>query len=360
MYIEKINLTNFRNYEKQEILLDKNINIFYGNNAQGKTNILESIYLSAIGRSYRTSKDRELIKTNSNFANVDINFKKEDREGKVSISISDKKVISVNDIKKKKISEVLGNINVVLFSPEDIGIFKEGPSRRRRILDIMISQLRPAYVYNLNMYLKVLDQRNNYLKQIKYENKKEDMLEIWEIKLAEYAEIVNLYRKEFVQKLVSKIINIHAKVTNNKEKIDIKYISDFTSKEEFIEKLRKNRKIDIIKGYTGSGIHRDDLKLYINGEEIGVFGSQGQHRSAVLSIKLSELEIIKEEINENPILLLDDFMSELDKERRESFLEDVKNTQIIITCTDKLELKNENKKIFFVENRKSDLIFLRK
>lgn len=360
MYIEKINLTNFRNYEKQEILLDKNINIFYGNNAQGKTNILESIYLSAIGRSYRTSKDRELIKTNSNFANVDINFKKEDREGKVSISISDKKVISVNDIKKKKISEVLGNINVVLFSPEDIGIFKEGPSRRRRILDIMISQLRPAYVYNLNMYLKVLDQRNNYLKQIKYENKKEDMLEIWEIKLAEYAEIVNLYRKEFVQKLVSKIINIHAKVTNNKEKIDIKYISDFTSKEEFIEKLRKNRKIDIIKGYTGSGIHRDDLKLYINGEEIGVFGSQGQHRSAVLSIKLSELEIIKEEINENPILLLDDFMSELDKERRESFLEDVKNTQIIITCTDKLDLKNENKKIFFVENRKSDLIFLRK
>lgn len=360
MHIKKISLTNFRNYEKQEITLDSNINIFYGNNAQGKTNILEAIYLCAIGKSYRTSKDKELIKTNSSFAGVDIKFKKEDREGKVNISISDKKIISVNDVKKKKMSEVLGNINIVLFSPEDIGIFKEGPTRRRKILDIMISQLRPSYVYNLNMYLKVLEQRNNYLKQIKYENKKEDMLEIWEIKLAEYAEIINLYRKEFVKKLLDKIIDIHAKVTNNKEKIDINYISDFTSKKEFLEKLIKNRKIDIIKGYTGCGIHRDDLKLYINSEEIGIYGSQGQHRSAILSIKLSELEIIKDETNENPILLLDDFMSELDKERRESFLEDVKNTQIIITCTDKLDLKNENKKIFFVENRKSYLIFLRK
>ena len=250
MYIEKINLTNFRNYTKQEIKLDKNINIFYGNNAQGKTNILEAIYLSAIGKSFRTNRDKELIKENEEFTNVEINFEKKDRNGKVFINISDRKNILINDIKIKKISDLLGNINVVLFNPDDINIFKEGPSRRRKLLDIMISQLRPAYLYNLNMYLKVLEQRNNYLKQIKYENKTEEMLEIWEIKLAEYAEIINLYRKEFVEKIKEKIVGIHEKITKNKEKIKIEYISDFTNKEEFLNKLKANRKIDIIKGFS--------------------------------------------------------------------------------------------------------------
>ena len=352
MYIDKIKLNNFRNYSEQEIVLDKNINIFYGNNAQGKTNIIESIYLCAIGKSYRTNKDKEIIKLNEPYSKVEINFNKKDRDGKIKVEISDKKIISINDIKAKKMSEVLGNINIVLFNPDDINIFKEGPSKRRRILDVMISQLRPAYVYNLNMYLKTLEQRNNYLKQIKYDNKSEEMLEIWETKLADYAEVIYLYRKEFVEKLKEKIVDIHKKITDNKEKIKIEYISDFEKKEQFIKLLEKNRKLDIIKGYTGKGIHRDDLKLYINDKDIEIYGSQGQHRSSILSIKLSELEIIKDEVDENPILLLDDFMSELDKERRENFLEDVKDTQIIITCTDKLELKNENKSIFYVENGK--------
>ena len=352
MFIEKIKLTNFRNYQEQEISLDRNINIFYGNNAQGKTNLLESIYLCAIGKSYRTNKDRELIKKENGFSKAEVNFKKKDRTGKVTVSISDRKVISVNGINLKKMSEVLGNVNLVLFSPEDINIFKDGPDRRRKILDIMISQLRPAYVHNINMYTNVLKQRNNYLKQIKHEKKSWDMLEIWEIKLAEYAEIIHMYRKEFVKKIMDKIIEIHKSITNNKEEIKIEYISEFTSKEKFLNKMKANREIDIIRGFTGNGIHRDDLKLYINGDLLGIYGSQGQHRSAILSIKLTELEIIKEEIEENPILLLDDFMSELDKERRENFLEDVKDTQIIITCTDKLELKNENKKIFYVENGK--------
>ncbi len=251
MYIKKINLTNFRNYEEQEINFDKNINIFYGNNAQGKTNILESIYLCAIGKSYRTNKDKELINKDKDFSKVQIEFEKKDREGKLAININDKKIISVNDIKIKKMSEVLGNINIVLFNPDDINIFKEGPSRRRKILDIMISQLRPSYIYNLNMYLKVLEQRNNYLKQIKYENKQEDMLDIWEEKLAEYAEIIYNYRKEFVQKIMKKIVLIHEKITNGKEQINIKYISDFITKENFLEKIKKNRKIDIIKGFSG-------------------------------------------------------------------------------------------------------------
>ncbi len=350
MYVESINLNNFRNYKKQEINLDKNINIFYGNNAQGKTNILESIYLCGVGKSYRTSKDKELINLESEFSKVDIKYIKKDREVKITANISDKKIISINDIKLKRMSEILGNINVVLFSPDDINIFKEGPARRRKILDIMISQLRPSYVYNLNMYQKILEQRNNYLKQIKYDNKPQDMLDIWEEKLAMAAEVISSYRREFIGKITEKIINIHLKVTNNKEEIKLKYISDFIEKEEFLNKIKSHRKIDIIKGFSGVGVHRDDLKVYINGNELGVYGSQGQHRSTILSIKLSEFEIIKEDIEESPILLLDDFMSELDKERRENFLEDVKDTQVIITCTDKLELKNENKKVFYVEN----------
>ena len=352
MYIDKIKLNNFRNYIEEEINLDKNINIFYGNNAQGKTNILESIYLCAIGKSYRTNKDREIININKEFSKVEINYSKKDREGKIKLEISDKKNLYLNDIKLKKISEILGNINIVLFNPDDINIFKEGPSKRRRILDIMISQLRPSYVYNLNMYLKILEQRNNYLKQIKYENKREEMLDVWDTQITKYAEIINLYRKEFTEKIKEKIVDIHKKITDNKEEIKIEYISDFTNQEEFLKEIKNSRKIDIIKGYTGKGIHRDDLKLFINDKEIGIYGSQGQHRSAILSIKLSELQIIKDETEENPILLLDDFMSELDKIRRQNFLEDVKDTQIIITCTDKLELKNKNKKIFFVENGK--------
>ncbi len=353
MYIEKIKLLNFRNYIEQEIKFDKNINIFYGNNAQGKTNIIEAVYLSAIGKSYRTSKDKEIININKDFLTAETNYLKKDREGKIKVEISDKKNIYINSIKAKKMSEILGNINIVLFTPDDIDIFKEGPSKRRKILDIMISQLRPTYVYNLNMYNKVLEQRNNYLKQIKYENKKQEMLEIWEEKLADYAEVIYSYRKEFVEKIKNKIVDIHKKITDQKEIIKIEYISNFINKEKFIKGLEENRKIDIIKGFTGKGIHRDDLKFYINGEEIEKYGSQGQRRSTILSIKLSELKIIEEEIEEKPILLLDDFMSELDKERREKFLEDVKDTQIIITCTDKLELKNENKKIFYVENRTS-------
>ena len=352
MYIDKIKLNNFRNYIEEEINLDKNINIFYGNNAQGKTNILESIYLCAIGKSYRTNKDREIININKEFSKVEINYSKKDREGKIKLEISDKKNLYLNDIRLKKISEILGNINIVLFNPDDINIFKEGPSKRRRILDIMISQLRPSYVYNLNMYLKILEQRNNYLKQIKYENKREEMLDVWDTQITKYAEIINLYRKEFTEKIKEKIVDIHKKITDNKEEIKIEYISDFTNQEEFLKEIKNSRKIDIIKGYTGKGIHRDDLKLFINDKEIGIYGSQGQHRSAILSIKLSELQIIKDETEENPILLLDDFMSELDKIRRQNFLEDVKDTQIIITCTDKLELKNKNKKIFFVENGK--------
>ena len=336
MWINEIKLKNFRNYNYQEIQLHENINVFFGENAQGKTNIIESIFLSSIGKSFRTNKEKELIKFNEQKAFIEINFKKSDREGNLKIEIGDKKQIYLNGIKLKKLSELLGNINIVIFTPDDIHILKGGPQNRRKFLDIMISQLRPNYMHILSLYLKTLEQRNNYLKQIKTEKKDENLLEIWDEKLIEYGCKIYEYRKEFIEKIKKKIKKIHEEITDNKEDIEIKYFSDASTRQNFINELKSRRKLDIIKGFTTKGVHRDDFIVYINGKEIESFGSQGQHRTAILSLKLSELQVIYDDIGEYPILLLDDFMSELDNKRRKNFLDNIKNIQVIITCTEKI------------------------
>ena len=338
MYIEKIRLQNFRNYENLEIDLNKNINIIYGENAQGKTNIIESIFLCAFGKSFRTSKEKEMIKFNEEKSLIEAFYQKKDRDGKIKIELGNKKQISLNGIKIKKLSELLGNINIVIFTPEDINILRDGPVKRRRFLDMMIGQLRPNYVYNLNMYTKTIEQRNNYLRQIKEENKPEEMLEIWDEKLAEYGEKVYIYRKEFIEKLYNKINEIHGNITDNKETLKIEFISNCDNKEKYLKLLKERRKLDIIKGFTTKGIHRDDFVIYINGKEVNIYGSQGQNRTVVLSLKIAELNVIYEEIGEYPILLLDDFMSELDEVRRKNFLNNIKNTQVILTCTEKIDL----------------------
>lgn len=340
MWITNIKLNNFRNYNKNQIKLGENINVFFGENAQGKTNIIESIFLCSIGKSFRTSKEKELIKFNEEKALIEIEFKKSDRNGNIKIEIGEKKHIYLNGIKLKKLSELLGNINVVIFTPDDINILKGGPQNRRKFLDIMISQLRPNYMHVLTLYLKTLEQRNNYLKQIKLENKDENLLDIWDEKLVEYGMKVYEYRKEFIEKIKNKIKNIHKEITENKEDIEIKYFSDANTRQNFINELKSRRKIDIIKGFTTKGIHRDDFVIYINGKEVEIYGSQGQHRTAILSLKLSELKVIYDEIGEYPILLLDDFMSELDDKRRKNFLNNIKDIQVIITCTEKLMLEN--------------------
>ena len=350
MLITNLKLKNFRNYDELNLDFNKKINIFYGNNAQGKTNIIESIFLCAIGKSFRTSKDKELIKFEKDFLNIEINYEKIDRDGKIKIEISDKKNIFLNGIKTKKLSEIVGKINVVLFTPDDINILKNGPKMRRRFLDIMISQLRPNYIFCLNMYLKTLEQRNMYLKQIKLEKKDPELLELWDEKLAEYGEKIFNYRKEFIEKIKEKINEIHKKITNNNEKIELEYISDFSTKENFISSLKQNRKIDIIRGATLKGIHKDDFIVNLNGKNVNTYGSQGQNRTVVLSLKMSELQVIEDEIGEKPILLLDDFMSELDEERRNNFLKNIGDTQVFVTCTDKIEIENVDSKIFNVKN----------
>lgn len=357
MLITDLKIENFRNYEKLNLNFNNNINIFYGNNAQGKTNIIESIFLCAIGKSFRTNKDKELIKFDKEFLKVEINYKKSDREGKVKIEISNKKSVYINGVKTKKLSDLLGKINVVIFTPDDINILKNGPKMRRRFLDIMISQLRPNYIYCLNMYLKTLEQRNIYLKQIKIEKKNPDLLDLWDLKLVEYGEKVYNYRKEFIEKIKEKINLIHKNITNNNENISLEYISDFKNKENFYLMLKENRNIDIMRGTTSKGIHRDDFIVYLNGKSVNTYGSQGQNRTVVLSLKMSELQVIKDEIGENPILLLDDFMSELDKERRNNFLKNIVDTQVIITCTDKLDIENLN---FYMYNVINGEVFFEK
>ena len=352
MYIEKIKLNNFRNYEQLELDLNKDINIIYGNNAQGKTNIIEAIFLSSFGKSFRTSKEKEMIRFNEQSCLVEIFYQKKDRDGKVKIEIGNKKQISLNGIKLKKLSELLGNINIVIFTPDDINILKDGPASRRRFLDMMIGQLRPNYVYNLNMYLKTIEQRNNYLRQIREENKPEEMLEIWDENLAEYGEKIYIYRNEFINKILNKINNIHKNITDAKEEIRIEYLSNCDNKENYLKLLKERRKLDIIKGYTTKGIHRDDFVIYINDKEVSTYGSQGQNRTAVLSLKLSELQVVYDEIGEYPILLLDDFMSELDEVRRKNFLNNIKNTQVILTGTDKIELSDVEYSIFNIKEGK--------
>lgn len=349
MWINKIKINNFRNYNQEEIKLQENINIFYGENAQGKTNMIEAIFLSSMGKSFRAKKDKDMINLNSEKAEVEIEYQKSDRDGKIKIELGKRKTIFLNGIKLKKLSELLGNIHIVIFTPDDIHILKGGPQNRRRFLDIMISQLKPNYMYAINLYAKILEQRNNYLRQIREEKKDESLLEIWDEKLAQYAIKIYQYRNEYINKIREKIKKIHTEITNDKEEIEIEYQSECKTKEEYLKLLKERRKLDIIKGFTTKGIHRDDFMIYINKKQLDIYGSQGQHRTAILSLKLSELNIIKDEIGENPILLLDDFMSELDEKRIKSFLNKIENTQVIITCTEKIMLENKKVLIYNVK-----------
>ena len=355
MYIKKVKLENFRNYDNLEVEFKKDFNLIYGNNAQGKTNILEAIYLSAIGKSFQTNKDSEMIKIGKEKAKVEIEYETKDREGKITVEIADKKTFFINGIKQKKISDIIGKINIVLFYPDNIDIIKGGPAERRRFLDIMISQLKPNYIHILNKYLKTLDQRNAYLKQIKFDNKSKDMLEIWDESLSQLSYQIYTYRSEYIQKIKEKIKVIHNKITNcgqQDEKIEISFISSGKSQKDFYENLLRNRENDIRKGYTSTGSHREDFDIYINDKKVNVYGSQGQQRTSVLSLKLTELNIIQDEIEEPPILLLDDFMSELDENRRNNLTNEIENNQVFITCTDKILVEEKNNTIYHIENAK--------
>lgn len=352
MYIKKIYLENFRNYKSQEIVLNKKINIFHGNNAQGKTNILEALYYCSIGRSFRTYKDVDLINLQEENAKIKIEYEKNDRNNEIEIFLnkSEKKIVKLNKIKLTKNSELIGNINIVVFSPDDIIILKQGPDKRRKFIDILISQLKPRYLFELSSYNKILENRNTVLK-----NKNTEMIDIWDEQLATYAEKIYSFRKEYIEKIQEKLIDIQPEITNKKESITIKYKTDFKNKEQFKELLKDRLKLDLIKGYTGVGPHREDFNIYINDKDLYTYGSQGQHRTAILALKMAEIKIIKDEIGENPIFLLDDVTSELDMERISLIFNYIKDYQVLITCTEieailGYECLTNDMKLYKIEN----------
>ncbi len=358
MYITKAELQNFRNYESVNVEFHPNVNLILGNNAQGKTNLIEAIYLSSLGKSFRTSNDFEMIQFGSKFFRIKIEAEKKDEDICVEMAVSkESKAVKLNGRKIKKISELLENVYIVIFSPEDLKIVKEEPEKRRKFIDRELCQIRPMYFNNISKYKKVLLQRNTMLKE---NAPKISLLEIWDQELAEYGSKIILQRAEFIKKIDKISGQIHKNITNGKEILHIQYESNvpfMKNLEEqrnlFLEKVRSNLEKDLFRRNTSVGPHRDDLKITVNGIDIRKYGSQGQQRTAALSLKLAEIMLIKEETEEDCILLLDDVLSELDEERQDYLINSLSNIQLFITSaelSEKVKSTLPKGKTFYVIN----------
>ncbi|MBH5319295.1 DNA replication/repair protein RecF [Paenibacillus sp. GSMTC-2017] len=344
MFLTSIELQNYRNYSNLELSTTNKVNVFLGPNAQGKTNLLEAIFTLALSKSHRTSKDKELIGWQSESARVSGVVDK--KYGSVSLDLlfsTQGKKAKINGLEQRKLSNFIGSVNVVMFAPEDLEIVKGTPGVRRRFLDMEIGQVQPSYLYTLQQYGKVLQQRNNYLKSASPGNVNNAMLEVWNIQLAELGVKIMKKRKHFINKLQTYAEQIHAGITNGAEKLTISYRPSFDTDalqdesvlfDQFMIKLTQVKDQEIRRGVTLAGPHRDDLAFFINDKEAQVFGSQGQQRTTALSLKLAEIELINEEIGEYPLLLLDDVLSELDQNRQTQLIETFQNkVQTFITTT---------------------------
>mgnify|MGYP005833600557 CR=1 FL=1 len=345
MFIKSLKLKHYRNYESLNIQFAKNFNIIYGDNGQGKTNILETIFLCASGRSHRTSKDHDLIKLNKDEFYIKLDMEKEGIDSSIEINLkkNDKKKIKINEIPIKKVGNLMGHLNAVIFSPEDLMIIKEGPSERRRFIDITISQLKPSYFYDLQQYAKILFQRNALLKEIQSNRSLMNTLDIWNENLVKVGSRIIKVRKDFIQRISKEAHLNHSKLTNSTEDLKLTYSPsiNFGEKNEiseiekaFIKKIEISISKELMKCITLNGPHRDDYELFLNNTSLKLFGSQGQQRTSILSIKLSEISIMKEETGEYPVLLLDDVMSELDNKRQEYLMNNLDKIQTFITSTD--------------------------
>jgi len=334
MIVKRLELSNYRNYEELSLELDESTNILYGDNAQGKTNILESIYLCSTSKSHRGNKDKEIIKYENDEAHIKMIIEKNNKEYRIDMHLKKNKAkgIAINGIPVKKASDIFGIVNVVFFSPEDLSIIKNGPSERRRFIDLELCQLDKIYVYNLTNYSKILMQRNKLLKDSYFKDDIKDTIDIWDMQLVEYGNKIIKRRRDFIEQINEIIKPIHSNLTNNKEDIFIEYMPS-VDENSFYEELIRNRDKDLKTKTTNIGPHRDDMIFYNGKENIRIFGSQGQKRTAALSLKLAEIELVKRIIKDTPVLLLDDVLSELDSNRQNHLLNGLENIQTIITCT---------------------------
>ncbi|MDD2534213.1 MAG: DNA replication/repair protein RecF [Eubacteriales bacterium] len=395
MHVTKIELINYRNYRDLQITVQPDMNVFFGANAQGKTNILEAVYLCACARSHRTSKDSDLIYQGQDHYGIKLQFATNSgQEEEIEIRYYDLvngdpqrtkavRQIYQNGVKLDKVSDLMGLFHAVIFAPEDLMLIKEGPSSRRRYLDLLISQVKPTYFQDLQRYSRMMLQRNKMLKDLRdgqktiilhdAENNTEssqiitgkDQLDVWDLQLSDYAARIIATRLYYTERITELAEKSHYNISSGKEKLKVRYrsISGISPKdgikelsEKIYQKYKTNVYDDIQKGLTSVGPHRDDLELLLNDEPMKPYASQGQQRSAVLSLKLAELEIITQDIGERPVLLLDDVMSELDADRRRCLLESIDEAQVFVTCTEAnhvvseiRETKEKNRQFMFFD-----------
>ncbi|MED4600604.1 DNA replication/repair protein RecF [Paenibacillus validus] len=344
MQLKTLSVQHYRNYEHIEFATDHMVNIIVGPNAQGKTNLLESIFVLALTKSHRTNQDKELIRWNEKAALLHAEVEKEYGTFQLDLTISQQgKRAKVNGLEQRKLSNFIGSLNVVMFAPEDLEIVKGSPGVRRRFLDMEIGQVHPAYLYDLSQYNKILVQRNNYLKQMFGFSGKLPLLDVWNEQLAQFGTKIIKKRQSFIKKLQIWAEKIHAGITNGQERLKIAYDSSLSLAEDqeeavlfdhFMIKLSQTKDQELRRGVTLVGPHRDDLRFYINDKEVQTFGSQGQQRTTALSLKLAEIELICEEVGEYPLLLLDDVLSELDRYRQTQLIETFqRKVQTFITTT---------------------------
>lgn len=356
MIVESLKLQNYRNYEYLNMNFDEKINIIYGDNAQGKTNILESMYVCATSKSHRGSKDREIIRFDNDESHIKVNVKKNDMNYRIDMHLKKNKPkgIAVNGIPIKRSVELFGILNIVFFSPEDLNIIKNGPSERRRFIDMELSQLDKIYLDCLINYNKVVNQRNSLLKEYAFSGREDiiSSLDIWDMQLVKYGNDVIKSREKFVKEINDLVKSIHTKLSGDREQLEIIY-EPCVKEQDFESELVRVRDRDLKFKCTNIGPHKDDMCFLINGMDVRKYGSQGQQRTAALSLKLAEIELVKQIIHDTPVLFLDDVLSELDSRRQNFLLDSIGNIQTMITCTGLDEFINNRfsiNKIFKVVN----------
>ena len=354
MVIKSLKLKNYRNYDLLDLKFDPNTNILYGDNAQGKTNILEALYLSGTTKSHRGTKDRDIIQFGYDESHIETTIEKRGINFQIDMHLkkNSPKGIAIDKVPIRRAGELFGIVHFVFFSPEDLNIIKDGPAQRRRFMDLELSQLDKIYLNNLADYNRVVNQRNRLLKEMAFQDNLRDTLDIWDLQLIRYGELVMEGRRKFIREINEIVGEIHEKLTGGKERLVMEY-EPSTGEMSLEEAVKKNRERDIRMKSTSAGPHRDDICFRIHDMDIRKFGSQGQQRTAALSLKLAEIEIVKRVIHDTPVLLLDDVLSELDKHRQNYLLDSIHDIQTLITCTGVEEFVNHRfsiNKVFLVQN----------
>lgn len=347
MHITKIQLNNFRNYEAAEIAPCPGVTVLYGDNAQGKTALIEAVILCCTGRSHRTPRDKELIRWEQPYGKVRVEAERADGAHEIELNLNPtaRKTVKVGGRVLQRTGELMGHLNGVLFAPEDLRIVKDGPAERRRFVDMELSQIRPGYYYALQLYNRALNQRNHLLREIPLNPSLRDTLDEWDAQLARYGADIMERRRNFVSMISASAEQSHREISGGAERLTAAYRPAVAAEESgadlqqiLLRALKLARENDIRRGTSGVGPHRDDLALLLSGMDVRMYGSQGQQRTAALSLKLAELDIMRREIGEWPVLLLDDVMSELDPSRRRQLLKRFEGVQTIVTCTDMSDL----------------------